>query len=199
MPTPRVVGVVLLSLATATRAVQFSAADLALASHWSTAAFGTTDRAPNATDVPFSFTFGGQSSRTLLATWASTVNQTEPEVGVIVRAITWTATEPSSLAVTLTATIYSSFASAEWQLSFVNHGSVPTVVLGLINAADVNFQAGSGPFDLSFSAGTSGGGAPSDYMVQTKHIGCQPGRNQNPGAHIRSIWGSFYLGPFISL
>ena len=117
--------------------------EIANATAWSKEIFGFSaqhhPQNTNGTDLPFSFTYGGKSSRDFLASWktkrhfASFDKQRE-------RCIS-TYTDPETkLQVRCEAVAYSDFPVVEWTLYFKNTGKQRTPILTDILSTDTGFQ-----------------------------------------------------------
>jgi len=113
-----------------------------------------TGRGAYTTDLPFSFTYGGASSRELLKSWNAessskklddnrteqTTTYTDPKTGLQVR---WVAVE------------YADFPTVEWTLHFKNAGSADTPIISDIRALDTRIErSGNGEFVLHHAKGT---------------------------------------------
>jgi alpha-galactosidase len=118
---------------------------------------------------PFSFVYDGQSSASLLATWAVkrdqrpldeqrseyTVTYSDPKTGLVVRAV---------------AIEYRDFPIVEWTLYFRNTGTAATPLLTDIQAIDTWFRRGKeGEFELHHNTGSPAG--PNDYQPHTTPLG----------------------------
>lgn len=86
-------------------------------------------------DIPFSFTYGGQSSRDFLPTWPRTVHPPEPVAGGQRHVITWLDPQ-TGLEVRLDLTEFSDHPVLEWVVYFRNTGTADTPILTDIQALD---------------------------------------------------------------
>ena len=142
-----------------------------------------TDRrkGPHLAAWPFSFTYAGQPSSELLATWP----QTEP--------LTWT--DPATkLQVRCVARQYADFPTVEWTVYFKNTGDKETPILENIRALDTHLEREPGTeFLLHHAIGSPS--SPGDYgpretllgKAATKRITTNGGRGSN------SDWPYFNL------
>lgn len=91
-------------------------------------------------EAPFSFTYGGLSSRDLLASWPRSVETKRFEWGRLDRI---SHTDPETgLVVTCEAKLYSEFPAAEWLLTFENAGAERTPILEHVRALDMAYRGG---------------------------------------------------------
>ncbi|MDO4558031.1 MAG: alpha-galactosidase, partial [Planctomycetia bacterium] len=87
--------------------------------------------------IPFSFTCGGVSSRTLLPEWNFSTEIIGEGENAGCTSYQWTDPE-SGLVVTAIARQFSRFAAVDWVLTFRNTGSQKTAVIENVRALDVN-------------------------------------------------------------
>ena len=86
--------------------------------------------------LPFSFTYGGASSRDFLADWKTEVEEDNSRPDTIVR--TLTLSDPKTrLEVRAVAKIYTDTPAVDWTLYFTNRGDKPAPVLENVQAVDV--------------------------------------------------------------
>lgn len=113
--------------------------ELATASSWVTASF--TSQTPS---LPFSFTYNGWSSSSLLSSWASSKTTTNLDTKRVQHTLIYTDLT-TGLVVRCVAIQYLDFPTVEWTVYFKNIGTQDTPVLENIQAADfsVNRVAGS--------------------------------------------------------
>jgi alpha-galactosidase len=109
-------------------------------------------RAPYPLQAPFSFTYGGRSSRELLPTWRverTTREITDARHGARTeRTLAYTDPE-TGLVATCVAIEYRDFPTVEWILRLRNDGTADTPILSDIRAMDVHFDRGvAGDFTL---------------------------------------------------
>ena len=143
--------VVLLLLATPlARAVDVSSDEMAMAKQWTTA-----NLTGPASTFPFSFTYGGQSSATLLGQWKLQRSDTQLDAQRIQHTLTFT--DPGTgLQVKCVAVEYLDFPTVEWALYFTNTGTASTPIVESIQALDTSLQRGSqGEFLLHHSKGST--------------------------------------------
>ncbi len=109
----------------------------------------------DAAAVPFSFTYGGQSSRELLATWKRAARAAKIDAARTTRTVTWT--DPATgLEVRLDVLEFADVPAVEWVLHFKNTGSADTPIIEGIQALDTLLpsKAADG-FTLHHSLGDS--------------------------------------------
>ncbi len=113
---------------------------------WAAAAFGGDHRIEKTAAggwpidrPPFSFIYGGESSRVLLGTWArKTERRALGDIDEFISA--WT--DPrTGLRVTATARSFKNYPAVEWILRFENTGSQDSPILEKVNALDIAFQS----------------------------------------------------------
>ena len=120
--------------------------EMALARQWATAKFETSK------DIPFSFTYGGAPSASLLPTWERqtasrkldeqrtehTLSYADPKTGLVARCV---------------AVEYIDFPTVEWTVYFKNTGRPDTPILADIQALDRLLQCGTnGEFLLHYTS-----------------------------------------------
>jgi alpha-galactosidase len=146
------------------------------------------------TDLPFSFSYGGQSSSTLLEKWELDRQVTKLDDHRTARNTTWT--DPKTgLVVRWAAIEYHDFPTVEWTLYFKNGGASDTPIIADIQALDTRFErkkdevyarfAAPGEFVLNHHVGSPC--APNDYQPlrsdlpkdSTKRITTNGGRGSN--------------------
>lgn len=91
------------------------------------------------TQLPFSFVYGGKSSREFLSTWKSEVSRKSLDGGITeyVRKLT----DPDTrLEVRFTGKVYPECSAVEWTLYFANRGNAPTPVIENVRALDVTLN-----------------------------------------------------------
>jgi alpha-galactosidase len=117
---------------------------------------------PVATDLPFSFTYGGQPSAALLKDWKldrqvaklddqrtrRTLTWTDPKTGLVLR---WAAIE------------YHDFPTVEWTLYFKNSGAADTPIIADIQALDARFERKADEVYARF-------GSPGEFVLN-HHVG----------------------------
>ncbi len=107
-------------------------------------------------DVPFSFVYGGRSSREFLHGWTredidETVDATKRR-----RTVTWT--DPgTSLEVQAVCDLYLDTPGADWTLYFTNKGSTDTPILEAVRAVDTSLWPGPGEAPVFHSLRASSG------------------------------------------
>lgn len=145
-------------------------------------------------DLPFSFTYGGQPSATLLEKWELDRQVTKLDDQRTARNTTWT--DPKTgLVVRWAAIEYHDFPTVEWTLYFKNGGASDTPIIADIQALDTRFErkkdevyarfAAHGEFVLNHHVGSPC--APNDYQPlrsdlprdTTKRIATNGGRGSN--------------------
>ena len=95
------------------------------------------------TDLPFSFTLGGRSSRDFLREWKRDVQVEQIDEKRIRRTVTLQ--DPNTgLEVRAVATIYTDTPGVDWTLYLSNHGTKDTPILEKLNALDVTVNPGVG-------------------------------------------------------
>jgi alpha-galactosidase len=92
------------------------------------------------TGPPFSFTYGGEPSQTILSKWSQT-SEVRDSTDRIIREIHWT-DSATGLSVEATATSFKEYAAVEWVLSFTNRGTQDTSILEDIQALDLQLKTG---------------------------------------------------------
>ena len=104
---------------------------------------------------PFSFTYGGQSSEALLASWSKTVSSGALDGNRTEHLLTWIDPQ-SGLEARCRAVEYQDYPTVEWTLYFKNTGARETPVLSDILALDVKLhRRASDEFVLHYNAGDS--------------------------------------------
>jgi alpha-galactosidase len=91
---------------------------------------------PVRSPVPFSFRYGGKSTRSLLTTWKKETVSNAPDADRSKETMRWTDPQ-TGLRVTCEMTRYSDFPAAEWILYFENTGSADTGIVEDVNACDL--------------------------------------------------------------
>ena len=95
------------------------------------------------TELPFSFTLGGRSSRDFLREWKRDVQVEQIDEKRIRRTVTLQ--DPNTgLEVRAVATIYTDTPGVDWTLYLSNHGTKDTPILEKLNALDVTVNPGVG-------------------------------------------------------
>jgi len=149
---------------------------------------------PIATDLPFSFSYGGRPSTALLKGWKLGRQVTKLDDQRTQRTLTWT--DPKTgLAIRWVAIEYHDFPTVEWTLYFKNTGAADTPIISDIQALDARFErkkdevyarfASPGEFVLNHHVGSPC--APNDYAPQrsplphkaTRRIATSGGRGSN--------------------
>lgn len=88
-------------------------------------------------EVPFSFTYGGQSSRDFLPSWTSELKEEKSGDDKVVRTLTFS--DPTTkLEVCATATIFLDHPGVDWTLRFTNRGEAETPLIENLKALDVS-------------------------------------------------------------
>jgi len=110
------------------------------ASQWSQGRLGAARRKP---DLPFSFTYGGRSSRDLLKEWR--LERKTRRVGKTRKQHALTYSDPATgLKVRFEALTYDDYPAVEWVVHFKNEGKKDTPILESIRALDMSLsRAGS--------------------------------------------------------
>ena len=156
---------------------------------------------------PFSFTYGGVASATLLASWPKTTATATQADGRIRHTVTWTA--PDGLQVRWIGDEYPGYTTISWTVTFTQTGSANSAQLANVLAVDVtvtslpstdwsvrtlrgSFQSVSdfSPIDLALPTGThrlftTCGGRPTDgthYVEPPSHWQYRAGQNTDTGA-----------------
>ena len=126
--------------------------------------------------VPFAFTYDGQPSATLLASWPArraeraldaqrqeaVVTYTDPKTGLEVRAV---------------AVSYRDYPTVEWTGFFKNTGTTVTPILAGIQGLDTHWERGGATeFLLHHEFGTFYPNVPTDFMPQESQLG--PGQSK---------------------
>lgn len=113
-------------------------ADGPLNQQWAEKAFSAEPNAP----LPFSFVYGGKSSRELIGTWKRSVE--EIVVNALMRRQTLTLNDPATgLEVRAVATIYTDTPGVDWTIHFTNNGTSDAPILEQVKAIDISAAAGS--------------------------------------------------------
>lgn len=104
--------------------------------------------------LPFSFTYDGQSSASLLPSWKRKAKTSKLDADRIQHVLTWT--DPKTgLRVRAVAVEYRDCPTVEWTLHFQNTGKQDTPILENIQAIDARFQRGEkGEFLLHHAIGS---------------------------------------------
>jgi alpha-galactosidase len=112
---------------------------------------------PSAGGPPFSFVYGGHSSREFLAGWKLTDHSEALDPQRTRRTLTWT--DPATgLEVRCVLVTYQDFPAAEWTLYFHNTGAADTPVLEQIQALDFSLEDQPGvSYQLHHSVGSPAG------------------------------------------
>ncbi len=95
------------------------------------------------TGLPFSFLYGGRSSRELLPTWPCTVADEALDATRRQRTLTFTDPE-TGLEVRAACTVYGDTPGADWTIGFANRGEADTPALEQIRALDATVHLGFG-------------------------------------------------------
>ena len=105
-------------------------------------------------DPPFSFEYGGKSSRELLKNWNPVYTKQKIDDTKTERTVTWTDPE-TGLQVCCVATEYVHFPTIEWILYFKNTGTTETPILQKIQSMDTLFpQKGNREHTLHYAIGS---------------------------------------------
>ncbi|MEM3523216.1 MAG: alpha-galactosidase [Thermoproteota archaeon] len=115
----------------------------------------------------FSFSYGGQSSEKLLASWKLERETNVLSGGIREHCLTYTDVE-TGLRLKCTATEYSEFPAAEWVLYFKNMGKDATPIMGNILPLDLTLNCKDDPI-LHYSRGALC--SPSDFEPLCRKIG----------------------------
>ena len=123
-------------------------AERAQKDNWVRDNFLTAKKAP-----PFSFTYGGKSSASLLNSWSRKESHRSLDANRVERVISWT--DPvDHLLVKCVLVEYSDYPMAEWTVYFRNEGSGSTPILENIQGLDTSFSHdGGGEFMLNGNEG----------------------------------------------
>jgi alpha-galactosidase len=117
-------------------------------------------------DLPFSFIYGGKSSRDLLKTWPRTVTEpTSPAKGRKLTRITWKDPQ-TGLEVLCELTEFSDSPAAEWVVRLTNNGSAVSPVIEKLLALDMVTSA-TAP-SLTYSNGSTA--SANDYLPNEKSL-----------------------------
>jgi alpha-galactosidase len=101
------------------------------------------DRWNVASDLPFSFSLGGQSSRAFLPQWKQDVHTEQLDGNRLQRTVTLQ--DPKTgLELKVVVTIYTDTPGVDWTLYLSNHGTKDTPVIEDLNALDVTLNPGVG-------------------------------------------------------
>ena len=115
-------------------AVTPTADEMTAAGRWATAKFGDAG-GPKSTAVPFSFTYGGRSSRELLKTWKC--QKSIRRLDAARREHTLVYTDPKTgLEVRCVAIAYTDYPAVEWVVYFENKGEKDTPIIANVQALD---------------------------------------------------------------
>lgn len=117
------------SMATAAAPI---APEVAMNRQWAERAFAVGGPAGH---LPFSFVYGGRSSRDFLGTWTGTVSEAAVNATTRRRTLTFTDSQ-TGLEVKAVCTIYTDTPGVDWTLSFTNTGIVDTPILEQVLAVD---------------------------------------------------------------
>ncbi len=106
--------------------------------------------------LPFSFTYGGQPSRELLRVWRKQAHSRALEDGRTENVLEWT--DPKTeLSVKLSAVSYTGSGVIEWRVLFKNGGRADTPILEGVRVLDLSVPvAGSGVPTILYSRGVGG-------------------------------------------
>ncbi len=156
-------GCLAVSVATA---VEVRPSELELSRGW----VGECLEASSSTNVPFSFTYDGQSSRETLPSWNAEQSVREVDAHRTQRTVTWSDSQ-SGLTVRCVATIYRDYPAVEWVLYFQNRGEVDTPVLENIWPlhTDLAGRRRDGDYTLHYAAGSHA--EITDFQPRDEHLG----------------------------
>jgi alpha-galactosidase len=146
-----------------------------------------------ATNVPFSFTYGGQSSRALLAQWEIQSTHRKTDSNRTTHHIVWTDLK-TGLRVRWEAVEYHDFDAVEWTLYFENTSQRDSPILSNIYALDVKFTRKSDQeFLLRHWKGTRT--AIDDYQPLTTVLGSKASERLAPvdGRPCSGVWPYYNL------
>jgi len=105
-------------------------------------------------EVPFSFIFGGESSRELLAGWTPTHEVSQPDRARTEHTLTWTDAD-SGFEVRCLAIQYRDFPALEWTVYFKNGGWADTPILEDVHALDMRLtRSGADDFVVHHAKGS---------------------------------------------
>jgi alpha-galactosidase len=125
-------------------------------------------------EPPFSFVYGGESSRTLLPAWHRQASPAKQTADGMVNEITWT--DPKTdLVVTATVTALPDFPAVEWVLHFKNAGSADTPILENVQALDQIIGAGPATAPLTLDQINGSVAAETDFVPQQRQL--KPGES----------------------
>jgi alpha-galactosidase len=141
--------------------------DLAfLAEHWLDSTIVTASASEALTEgYPFSFNYGGASSKTFLSKWTIQKQSSTPDADSVMVATTWI--DPASgLKVTFEKITYSDFTAVDWLLYFENTGTANTDIISDVKVLDTSFA------DPSYTLYRTNGGIPdvNQFEVSTLPI-----------------------------
>lgn len=126
---------------------------------------------PYTTDPPFSFTYGGQSSRDLLSAWKVARTSRELDQQRTQHEIRYS-DRATGLVLLCVAVEYHDFPTVEWTLYFRNNGPAPTPIVENIQALDTRFERNQqGEFVLHHNTGSPYGTSayrPFETVLQPK-------------------------------
>jgi alpha-galactosidase len=153
--------------------------------------------------LPFSFIYGGKSSRKIVKNWKFSKNS--EKIDAVRNLHTMTFKDPETgLELICEATEYADFPALEWVLNFKNHGMSDTPILENVQALDLNFtRKEADEYILYHTTGSCA--AKSDFTPmqemlkprRSKRLYSRCGRSSDGGGHIEPrIDGSF---PFFNL
>ncbi len=159
---------------------------LASAARWTRSLAANVPAAPSASgpaelamanfiaNPPFSFSYAGTSSQSLLPTWKSTRRTITNSPGRHEELVTWRA-PTGELEVRASVVSYETFSAFEWTVTFVNPSAKPSKRLSDVLAADTIINASANaPYVLHYFNGSSA--QANDYAPQTSTL--TPGTSQ---------------------
>lgn len=130
-----------------------------------------------ATEIPFSFTLGGQSSAQLLPHWVRS-QRSEPMARGSQRHTVSFSDPQSKLEVRCEATLFADSPAVEWVLFFHNGGTADAPLLEAIRPLDLRVQAPHGDITLHRAHGSTN--AATDFMPITQKIAPNAGIDLAP-------------------
>lgn len=108
---------------------------------WAEQAFSDARSGPSDAELPFSFVYGGKSSRELVRSWKKA---SKSDSGDPVRRLTLTLSDPATnLEVRAVAKVYLDTPAVDWTLHFTNKGTRDSLILEQVNAVDVPVRSGA--------------------------------------------------------
>ncbi len=124
---------------------------------------------PYAPELPFSFRYGGQTSRELLKTWITKRSERRLDERRTEHTLVWT--DPrTGLDLRVVVVVYGDFPMVEWTLYFRNTGGGDTPILEDIQAIDTEFERNwEGEFVLHHGRGSPN--SPTDYQPLETPLG----------------------------